>query len=58
MPNINNHFSDKDGVLALSAKQKNRLKGWIRPDEFIDDPKIIDSIDSGTIKQVLINQDT
>lgn len=52
---ISHDFSDKDGVLALSAKQKSRLKAWMRPDEFCTQPVIIDKIDSGTIKQNLVS---
>uniref|UniRef100_A0A183BLA1 Calpain catalytic domain-containing protein n=1 Tax=Globodera pallida TaxID=36090 RepID=A0A183BLA1_GLOPA len=47
-------FSDKDGFLPLSEKQKKVLKGWLRPDEFMADPKVIVRIDSGTIKQTII----
>jgi len=51
-------FTDKDGLLPLSEKQKKNLKGWLRPNEFIkDEPKIIDKIDSGTIKQVFFDFD-
>lgn len=46
-------FTDKDGLLPLSEKQKKCLKEWLRPNEFLtEDPKIIDKVDSGTIKQV------
>ncbi|TKR68110.1 hypothetical protein L596_024143 [Steinernema carpocapsae] len=48
-------FTDKDGLLALANKQKQRLKGWMRPDEFMQNPKIIDKIDSGTIKQTIVS---
>ncbi|KAK0417934.1 hypothetical protein QR680_013287 [Steinernema hermaphroditum] len=48
-------FTDKDGLLALSDKQKQRLKAWMRPDEFMQTPKIIDKIDSCTIKQTIVS---
>ncbi|KAI1729476.1 calpain family cysteine protease domain-containing protein [Ditylenchus destructor] len=48
-------FSDKDGLLALSEKQKKRLKCWMRPDEFMEEPTVIDRIDSGTIKQTIVS---
>nr|CAD2175334.1 unnamed protein product [Meloidogyne enterolobii] len=49
-------FTDKDGLLPLSEKQKKNLKGWLRFNEFIkDEPKIIDKIDSGTIKQTIVS---
>lgn len=47
--------SDKDGLLALSEKQKSRLKAWMRPDEFCSAPVLIDKVDSGTIKQNLVS---
>ena len=45
-------FTDKDGHLPLSEKQRQNFKAWARPDEFLAEPTIIDRIDSGTIKQV------
>lgn len=45
-------FSDKHGMLALAAKQKQKLAKWVRPEDFLEAPCIIDKIDSGTIKQV------
>jgi calpain-7 len=47
-------YSDKDGLLPLSEKQRKSLKAWMRPDEFISEPTIIEKIDSGTIKQTVI----
>lgn len=34
-------FSDKDGELALSGKQKRDFDHWARPEEFCSEPKII-----------------
>uniref|UniRef100_A0A1I7W346 Calpain catalytic domain-containing protein n=1 Tax=Loa loa TaxID=7209 RepID=A0A1I7W346_LOALO len=48
-------FTDKHGLLALSDKQAKRLKSWMRPDEFMQSPKVIDRIDSGTIKQSIVS---
>uniref|UniRef100_A0A0R3RIV2 Calpain catalytic domain-containing protein n=1 Tax=Elaeophora elaphi TaxID=1147741 RepID=A0A0R3RIV2_9BILA len=48
-------FADKHGLLALSDKQVKRLKSWMRPDEFMQSPKVIDRIDSGTIKQSIVS---
>ncbi|GMT18944.1 hypothetical protein PFISCL1PPCAC_10241 [Pristionchus fissidentatus] len=48
-------FTDKDGHLTLTEKQKTRLKGWMRPDEFMEEPAIIRQIDSGTIKQTVVS---
>ncbi|GMS89113.1 hypothetical protein PENTCL1PPCAC_11288 [Pristionchus entomophagus] len=48
-------FTDKDGFLSLTEKQKKRLKGWMRPSEFMEDPAIIRQIDSGTIKQTVVS---
>uniref|UniRef100_A0AAF5PQX5 Calpain catalytic domain-containing protein n=1 Tax=Wuchereria bancrofti TaxID=6293 RepID=A0AAF5PQX5_WUCBA len=48
-------FTDKHGLLALSDKQAKRLKSWMRPDEFMQSPKVIDRVDSGTIKQSIVS---
>ncbi|KAI6239086.1 Calpain, protein [Aphelenchoides fujianensis] len=48
-------FTDKNGLLQLSDKQKGRFKAWLRPHEFCSDPVIIEKIDSGTIKQNLVS---
>lgn len=45
-------FSDKDGKLALAPKQKNLLSKWVRPEEFCQNPKMIENIDPYSIKQV------
>ncbi|GMR41151.1 hypothetical protein PMAYCL1PPCAC_11346, partial [Pristionchus mayeri] len=47
-------FSDPDGFLSLTAKQTERLKGWMRPSEFMIDPAIIRRIDGRTIKQTVV----
>ncbi|VDM69472.1 unnamed protein product, partial [Strongylus vulgaris] len=46
-------FSDKDGKISLTEKQKRRIKAWLRPHEIFPEPKVIGNVDSGTIKQVL-----
>ncbi|ETN76311.1 calpain family cysteine protease [Necator americanus] len=48
-------FSDKDGKLSLTEKQKKRIKAWLRPHEIFPEPKVIGNIDSGTIKQTVIS---
>ncbi|CAI4228878.1 unnamed protein product [Auanema sp. JU1783] len=48
-------FSDKDGKLHLAEKQKAQLKGWMRPSEIMPEPKLIQCIDSGTIKQTAVS---
>ncbi|VBB31938.1 unnamed protein product [Acanthocheilonema viteae] len=48
-------FTDKHGLLALSDKQVERLKSWMRPDNFMQSPKVIQQIDSGTIKQSIVS---
>ncbi|CAG9531209.1 unnamed protein product [Cercopithifilaria johnstoni] len=48
-------FTDNHGLLVLSDKQVKRLKNWMRPDEFMESPKVIDRVDSGTIKQSIVS---
>ncbi|CAK8678024.1 unnamed protein product [Clavelina lepadiformis] len=48
-------FSDKHGILGLSQKQKARLSGWKRPDEFMSDPKMIMAVSSFSIKQTVVS---
>ncbi|XP_067125410.1 calpain-7-like [Centruroides vittatus] len=48
-------FTDKDGKLALSPKQKTSFKRWIRPEDISSGPKIIELIDCFSIKQTLVS---
>ena len=34
-------YSDPHGKLELSSKQKQKIKRWARPDEFIAEPKML-----------------
>lgn len=43
---------DKAGKLALSPKQKAVFSRWVRPDEISDNPTMIMSVSSFSIKQV------
>uniref|UniRef100_A0A3B4FYC6 Calpain 7 n=1 Tax=Pundamilia nyererei TaxID=303518 RepID=A0A3B4FYC6_9CICH len=45
-------FSDKSGKLALSPKQKAIFSRWVRPDEICNNPTMIMSVSSFSIKQV------
>lgn len=45
-------FSDKCGKLALSPKQRADLQGWVRPEQFCDNPQIIYTVSCYSIKQV------
>jgi len=48
-----NHCSDKDGKLALSAKQRSNFVRWKRPDEITGTPQMIIIVSSFSIKQVM-----
>ncbi|XP_065178914.1 calpain-7-like [Sycon ciliatum] len=48
-------YTDSDGVLALSPKQKERIARFARPVEICDDPKIIRLISHQSIKQTLVS---
>ncbi len=45
-------FEDPCGLIRLSDKQKARMKGWVRPSEICDHPRMVHLISSFTIKQV------
>lgn len=48
-------FTDKDGPLVLSAKQKREFSHWARPEEICREPKMLqnDSTDCYSIKQTV-----
>lgn len=48
-------FSDKDGPLALSPKQKAAFDRWARPLDFCEDPVMVSSgqVDPYSIKQTV-----
>lgn len=45
-------FSDKDGKLALSPKQKVAFVKWVRPEDISSKPVLIEIIDCFSIRQV------
>lgn len=47
-------FTDKDGLLQLSEKQKRHFSKWLRISQLIENPRIIKSIDCFSIKQTII----
>ncbi|KAF5296503.1 hypothetical protein FQR65_LT01492 [Abscondita terminalis] len=50
-------FTDKDGALALSPKQKREFARWVRPEEICQEPCIIAAVtpDYYSIKQTVIS---
>ncbi|KAG8572807.1 hypothetical protein GDO81_012170 [Engystomops pustulosus] len=48
-------FSDKFGKLALSPKQKNMFSRWVRPDEITNNPTMIYTVSSFSIKQTIVS---
>ncbi|KAK5921572.1 hypothetical protein CgunFtcFv8_018928 [Champsocephalus gunnari] len=48
-------FSDKLGKLALSPKQKAIFSRWVRPDELCNNPTMIMSVSSFSIKQTVVS---
>ncbi|XP_005739325.1 calpain-7 [Pundamilia nyererei] len=48
-------FSDKSGKLALSPKQKAIFSRWVRPDEICNNPTMIMSVSSFSIKQTVVS---
>ncbi|CAI2727891.1 unnamed protein product [Schistosoma spindalis] len=49
-----NPFVDKDGLLALSSKQKSLLSRWVRPSDYISEPKMILAISCFSICQTVV----
>lgn len=47
-------FTDKDGLLTLSDKQKNHFAKWLRLNQLVENPKIIKTIDCFSIKQTIV----
>ncbi|XP_054712227.1 LOW QUALITY PROTEIN: calpain-7-like [Uloborus diversus] len=48
-------FSDKDGKLALSPKQKIDFSRWVRPEDISSRPMLIEVIDCFSIKQTIVS---
>ncbi|KAJ7372170.1 calpain 7 [Desmophyllum pertusum] len=49
------YYSDKDGQLALSQKQRARFAKWLRPTELCENPEMIYAISSFSIKQTIVS---
>ena len=48
-------WTDPAGKLSLAPKQRQRLKGWCRPDEYIANPKMIEIVDCYSVKQTVVS---
>ncbi|XP_066441627.1 calpain-7 isoform X2 [Eleutherodactylus coqui] len=48
-------FSDRFGKLALSPKQKAMFSKWMRPDEITNNPIMIYTVSSFSIKQTIVS---
>ena len=48
-------FTDKDGKLALSGSQRERFSQWIRPHELYENPTLIMTVSSFSVKQTCIS---
>lgn len=48
-------FTDKDGKLALSPKQKAKLVKWARPEEFMSNPCVLYTVDCFSVKQTVVS---
>ncbi|XP_066483406.1 calpain-7 isoform X4 [Tiliqua scincoides] len=48
-------FSDKCGKLPLSPKQKAMFSRWVRPDEIANNPTMIYTVSSFSIKQTIVS---
>jgi calpain-7 len=48
-------FSDKDGKLSLSPKQREKLAKWARPEEFLSAPTVLQAVDCFSVKQTIVS---
>lgn len=48
-------YSDKDGKLALAPKQKAKLVKWARPEEFMNNPTVLNIVDCYSVKQTVVS---
>jgi calpain-7 len=48
-------FSDRDGKLQLAPKQKDKLDRWARPDEFMNNPCVLYTVDCFSVKQTVVS---
>lgn len=48
-------YTDKDGKLALSPKQKQQFGKWVRPEDFCDNPQMIIAVSSFSIRQTVVS---
>ncbi|CAL8094585.1 unnamed protein product [Orchesella dallaii] len=48
-------FSDQDGLLTLSPKQKKNFARWARPSEIWSNPRMFERIDCFSIKQTIVS---
>lgn len=48
-------FSDKDGKLILSPKQKTSFAKWVRPEDISSKPVLIEVIDCFSIRQTIVS---
>lgn len=48
-------FSDKDGKLSLSPKQKPLFSKWVRPEDISSRPVLIELIDCFSIRQTIVS---
>merc|ERR1719233_457447 len=48
-------WTDPGGKLPLAPKQRQKLRDWCRPDEFIANPKMIELVDCYSVKQTVVS---
>ncbi|THD23623.1 putative cytosolic ca2+-dependent cysteine protease calpain [Fasciola hepatica] len=47
-------YTDKDGLLTLSCKQKLQLDRWVRPSDYLERPQMIMAISCFSIRQTVV----
>lgn len=48
-------FTDRNGLLALSPKQRDNFGKWMRPDQFCENPQMIYAVSCLSIRQTIVS---
>ncbi|KAF6774821.1 hypothetical protein AHF37_06098 [Paragonimus kellicotti] len=55
LDDLDSRISDKHGLLALSEKQQRQLDRWVRPSDYLENPRMIMAISCFSIRQTVVS---